>query len=158
MEKEIQIQFRLVDLSQLQFATLTNKWPEGEMQISNQINFSSETEQRTVRCVAHFEYKKNDITQLLISVQSTFEFSKESWSAMYNLQGDEWVLPVGLLQHLADTTIGATRGILAVRSEEAGFPRVMLPMMAAAQFIRNNLSLKRVKPSGIPIPISAGKA
>lgn len=158
MEKDIQIQFRLTDLRLLQFATLTDKWPEGEMQISNQINFSSETDQRLVRCVAHFEYKKNDITQLLLSVQTTFEFSKESWSAMYNLQGDEWVLPMGLVQHLADTTIGATRGILAVRSEEAGFPRVLLPMMAAAQFIHNNLSLKRVKQGAMPIPTTAGKA
>ena len=103
-----------------------------------------------MRCTAHFEYKKNDITQLILSVQAVFEFAREGWSAMYNLQGDEWVLPAGLVQHLADITIGATRGILAVRTEEAGFPRVVLPMMAAGQFIRNNLSLKRQvqKPAG----------
>ena len=83
------------------------------------------------------------ITQLIVTVQSTFEFAREGWSAMYNLQGDEWVLPAGLVQHMADITIGATRGILAVRTEEAGFPRVVLPIMAAGQFIRNNLSLKR---------------
>ncbi len=158
MEKDIQIQFRLTDLRLLQFATLTDKWPEGEMQISNQINFSSETDQRLVRCVAHFEYKKNDITQLLLSVQTTFEFSKESWSAMYNLQGDEWVLPAGLVQHLADTTIGATRGILAIRSEEAGFPRVILPMMAAVQFIHSNLRLKRLPQGGMPISSTSGMA
>lgn len=142
-QKQIQVQFRLLDVRQLQFATLTNEWPDGELQITNQIQFSSETDKRIVRCTAHFEYKKNDITQLILSVQAVFEFAREGWSAMYNLQGDEWVLPAGLVQHLADITIGATRGILAVRTEEAGFPRVVLPMMAAGQFIRNNLSLKR---------------
>ena len=58
-------------------------------------------------------------------------------------QGDEWVLPAGLVQHMADVTIGATRGILAMRSEENGLPRIILPMMAAAQFVKTNLSLKR---------------
>ncbi len=142
-QKQIQVQFRLLDVRQLQFATLTNEWPEGELQITNQIQFNSETDKRIVRCTAHFEYKKNDITQLIMSVQAVFEFAREGWSAMYNLQGDEWVLPAGLVQHMADITIGATRGILAVRTEEAGFPRVVLPIMAAGQFIRNNLSLKR---------------
>ena len=142
-QKQIQVQFRLLDVRQLQFATLTNEWPEGELQVTNQIQFNSETDKRIVRCTAHFEYKKNDITQLIMSVQAVFEFAREGWSAMYNLQGDEWVLPAGLVQHMADITIGATRGILAVRTEEAGFARVVLPIMAAGQFIRNNLSLKR---------------
>ncbi len=158
-QKQIQVQFRLLDVKQLQFATLTSEWPDGELQITNQIQFSSETEKRIVRCTAHFEYKKNDITQLIMSVQSAFEFAREGWSAMYNLQGDEWVLPVGLVQHLADITIGATRGILAIRTEEAGFPRVVLPMLAVNQFIRTNLSLKRnpQNPTA-PFPPVSGQA
>jgi hypothetical protein len=44
---------------------------------------------------------------------------------------------------MADVTIGATRGILAMRSEENGLPRIILPMMAAAQFVKTNHSLKR---------------
>ncbi|MCR4921815.1 MAG: hypothetical protein K5945_08965 [Bacteroidaceae bacterium] len=143
MEKQVQIQFRLLDIKPLQFVTLTNSWPEGDQQITNQLQFSSDTERRIVRCTANFEYKQNDITQLIITVQSSFEFAREGWSAMYRLQGDEWILPVGLVQHLADITIGATRGILAVRSEENGLPRIILPMMAAAQFVKTNLSLKR---------------
>ncbi len=142
-KKEIQIQFRLVDVNPLQFVNLADKWPEGEQQITNQLQFNSDTDHRLVRCTAHFEYKKNDITQLIIAVQCTYEFSRESWSAMYRLQGDEWVLPVGLVQHMADITIGATRGILAVKSEENGLPRIVLPMISVAQFVRNNLSLKR---------------
>ena len=142
-QKQIQVQFRLLDVRQLQFATLTNEWPDGELQITNQIQFNGETDKRIVRCTAHFEYKKNDITQLILGVQTVFEFTRDSWSTLYQLQGDQWVLPAGLVQHMADITIGATRGILAVRTEEAGFPRVVLPIMAAGQFIRNNLSLKR---------------
>ena len=158
-KKQIQVQFRLLDIKQLQFATLTNEWPDGELQITNQIQFSSETDKRIVRCTAQFEYKKNDITQLIMSVQSAFEFAREGWSAMYNLQGDEWVLPAGLVQHLADITIGATRGILAIRSEEAGFPRVVLPMLAVSQFIRNNLSLKRNPQNpATPFPPVIGQA
>ena len=153
MEKQVQIQFRLLDIRELQFVTLTNEWPEGELQITNQLQFSSETDKRIVRCSANFEYKKNDITQLIVTVQSTFEFAREGWSAMYRLQGDEWVLPVGLVQHMADVTIGATRGILAMRSEENGLPRIILPMMAAAQFVKTNLSLKRTPqaPSSQPL-------
>ena len=77
---------------------------------------------------------------------------------MYRLQGDEWVLPVGLVQHLADVTIGATRGILAIRSEENGLPRVILPMMAAAQFVKTDLHLKRNPQHTIPMPSAGGKA
>ena len=35
--KQIQVQFRLVDLRQIQFVNLANEWPQGEMQITNQI-------------------------------------------------------------------------------------------------------------------------
>ena len=62
---------------------------------------------------------------------------------MYQLQGDRWVLPAGLVQHLADITIGASRGILAVRTEEAGLPKQILPLLSPAQMIRDNLALPR---------------
>ena len=62
---------------------------------------------------------------------------------MYQLQGDQWVLPAGLVQHLADVTIGASRGILAVRTEEAGLPKQILPLLSPAQIIQNNLALPR---------------
>lgn len=142
-QKQIQVRFRLTDVSQLQFVKLTNEWPEGEMQIGNQLQFSSQTEKRVVFCTASFEYKRNDITQLMLTVRTTFEFEREGWSAMYQLQGDRWVLPAGLVQHLADITIGASRGILAIRTEEAGLPKQILPLLSPAQMIRDNLALPR---------------
>lgn len=149
-QKQIQIQFRLTDMQQLQFVTLTNEWPEGELQISNQLQFNCETDKRIVRCTAHFEYKKNDITQLILTVQSTFEFAREGWSAMYQLQGDEWILPAGLIQHMADITVNSARGVLAVRSEEAGLPRLVLPIMAPQQVIKNNIRFPRKPTPQVP--------
>lgn len=125
------------------------------MQISSQINFASDVDKRVVRCLLNLEFKKNDITQLILSVQTVFEFARESWSAMYQLKTDEWVLPAGLVQHLADITIGSARGILSVRSEEAGFKRVLLPLMNPAQMMRNNLSLRR---SPHEVPQTSGEA
>lgn len=142
-QQPIQIQFKLEDVQEIQFATLVNEWPTTEQQVNNQLQFNVETDKRLVHCVAQYEYKQNDITQLILTVQSTFEFQTESWSAMYNLQGDEWLLPAGLLQHLADITIGASRGILAVRTQEKGFPRVILPLVNVAQIIQNNLRVPR---------------
>lgn len=144
MEKQIQIQFKLLDVQQLQFLTLTNQWPEGELQIGNQLNFNCDTEKRLIRCTVRFEFKQNDITQLMLDVQTAFEFARESWSAMYNLQQDSWILPAGLMQHLADITIGSARGILAIRSDEAGFPRLMLPLINTAQFIQQNVRFPRM--------------
>ena len=77
-QKQIQIQFRLMDVRQLEFVNLANEWPEGEMQINNQLQFNCETDKRIVRCNANFEYKKNDITQLILGVQTVFEFTRES--------------------------------------------------------------------------------
>lgn len=142
-QKQIQIQFKLNDVRQVQFATLCNEWPEGELQVGNQINFSSDTQQRLVRCLLNVEYKKNDITQLILGVETVFEFSRESWSSMYDLNGDQWILPVGLVHHMADITIGSARGILAMRTEDAGFPRAILPMVNPQQFMRDNLCFKR---------------
>lgn len=142
-QQSIQIQFRLVNVEEVQFTTLTNEWPEEEMQVNNQLSFNVETDKRTVHCLTDFEYKLNDITQLILKVRTTFEFATESWSSMYHLQGDQWVLPAGLLHHLADITLGASRGILAVRTKDAGFKPVVLPLMSAAQVIKNNLSVPR---------------
>ena len=141
--KQIQVQFRLVDLRQIQFVNLANEWPQGEMQITNQIQFNSDTEKRIVNCIAHFEYKKNDITQLILAVQTTFEFACEGWSAMYQVKGDEWILPAGL-------TIDSARGILAIRSEEANLPRLVLPILSPAQVIKNNLRFPRKTSPQIP--------
>lgn len=152
MEKQIQIQFRLMDIEQLQFVNLANQWPEGELQINNQLQFNCETDKRTVHCKTHFEYKKNDITQLLFSVQTTFEFAREGWSAMYQLQGDQWILPAGLVQHMADLTINAARGILAMRSQEEGLPKLILPLINPGQILKNNISFKR-QPAATEMPI-----
>ena len=158
-QKQIQIQFRLVDVQELQFVNLSNKWPEGEIQVNNQLQFNCDTEKRLVRCVTNFEYKKNDITQLILGVQSVFEFAREGWSAMYDLNGDQWILPVGLVQHIADMTIGAARGILAIRSEEAGIPKQILPLINPGQILQSNISFKRTpQAKGMPIGNSGGNA
>ncbi len=150
-QKQIQIQFKLNDVRQVQFVTLCNEWPKGEMQVGNQINFSSDTQQRLVRCLLNIEYKQNDITQMMLGVEAIFEFSRESWSSMYDLNGDQWILPVGLVHHLTDITIGAARGILAVRTDDAGFPRAMLPLVNPQQFMRDTLRFPRT----VPTPPSA---
>lgn len=143
-QNQVQIQFRLVDVKELQFVNLANEWPDGEMQINNQLQFNCETDKRVVRCNASFEYKKNDITQLILSVQTIFEFTRDSWSSLYQLEGDQWVLPAGLVQHMADITIGSARGIMAIRSEEAGIPKQILPLVHPGQMLRNNIAFKRV--------------
>ena len=158
-QKQIQIQFRLVDVQELQFVNLSKQWPEGELQVNNQLQFNCETDKRLIRCVTNFEYKKNDITQLILGVQTVFEFAREGWSAMYDLNGDQWILPVGLVQHIADMTIGAARGILAIRSEEAGLPKLMLPLINPGQILKNNISFKRItRPNSIILNGSGGNA
>ena len=146
-QQQIQIQFKLNDVRQVQFVSLCNEWPEGELQVGNQINFSSDTQNRLVRCLLSIEYKKNDITQLMLSVESVFEFSRESWSSMYDLNGDQWIIPVGVVHHLTDVTIGAARGILAVRTDDAGFPRALLPMVNPEQVMREPLRFQRNVPN-----------
>ena len=158
-QKQIQIQFRLTDVQELQFVNLSKQWPEGELQVNNQLQFNGDTEKRLVRCVTNFEYKKNDITQLILGVQTVFEFAREGWSAMYDLNGDQWILPVGLVQHIADLTIGAARGILAIRTEEAGLPKQILPLINPGQILQSNISFKRTtQAKGMPIGNSGGNA
>ena len=57
-QKQIQIQFRLVDVQELQFVNLSKQWPEGELQVNNQLQFNCDTEKRVVRCVTNFETKR----------------------------------------------------------------------------------------------------
>ena len=57
---------------------------------------------------------------------------------------------------MADITISAARGIMAVRSEEAGIPKQILPLVNPGQMLRNNIAFKRVpqqQPSGNAIPL-----
>ena len=144
-QKQIQIQFRLMDVRQLQFVNLANEWPEGELQINNQLQFNAETDKRIVRCNANFEYKKNDITQLILGVQTVFEFTRDSWSTLYQLDGDQWVLPAGLVQHMADITIGSARGIMAVRSEEAGIRAALAKVISAKHADMLDYNLKALQ-------------
>ena len=87
---------------------------------------------------------------MMLGVETVFEFSRESWSSMYDLNGDQWILPVGLVHHLTDITIGAARGILAVRTDDAGFPRAMLPLVNPQQFMRDNLRFPRNAAPQVP--------
>lgn len=158
-KKQIQLQFRLKDVRLLQFVNLSNGWPEGDMQIGNQIQFNADTAQRMVMCNMNVEYKKNDLTQLIFGAQCVIEFSRESWSALYQLQGDQWIVPAELACHLADATLGAARGMLAIKSEEAGLPCLILPLMDPRQIVRENLRFPRQKSaSEMPLPPSAGNA
>ena len=149
-QQQIQIQFKLNDVRQVQFVTLCNEWPEGELQVGNQINFSRQRTRRFCVSLLKLENKKNDITQMMLGVETVFEFSRESWSSMYDLNGDQWILPVGLVHHLTDITIGAARGILAVRTDDAGFPRAMLPLVNPQQFMRDNLRFPRNAAPQVP--------
>jgi hypothetical protein len=45
---------------------------------------------------------------------------------------------------MADITIGSARGIMAIRSEEAGIPKQILPLVNPGQMLRNNIAFKRV--------------
>ncbi len=141
--KQIEIQFKLVDVVEVQFATLVDEWPEGDLRVSNQLRYQAETDKRRVHCMAHFDYKHNDVTQLLLKVETIFEFSPETWSNMYQLDGDEWILPAGLLQHMAEMAIGAARGILAVRTQDKGFPRLVLPIIFVKNIVKNNIRFPR---------------
>ncbi len=154
MEKQIQIQYKLLDIKQLQFVNIADQWPDGDLQIGQQLQFNCDTEKRVLVCKTHFEYKKNDITQLIFSMQTSIEFAREGWSAMYQLQGDQWVIPAGLLQHLAGLTIDAARGMLALRSEEAGLPKLILPLVNPAQILKNNISFRR-NPGQTAMPFNA---
>ncbi len=153
--KNVQVQYRLVDLKEVQFERLAKEWPTGEIQVGNQIHFQCDTEKRAIRCTANFEYKKDNVTLLLLCVQSVFDFAREGWSAMYHLEGDQWIIPAPLMQMLADVTISAARGILAVRSEEAGLPRQILPLMNPAQVLRENVRFPR-KPQAPSYPPAQG--
>ena len=78
---------------------------------------------------------------------------------MYDLKGDQWILPVGLVQHIADMTIGAARGILAIRTEEAGLPKQILPLINPGQILKSNISFKRTtQAKTVPVGDSAGNA
>ena len=64
---------------------------------------------------------------------------------------------------MADITIGSARGIMAVRSEEAGIPKQILPLVNPGQMLRNNIAFKRVPsqqhPTGtIPMDGTLGTA
>ena len=75
------------------------------------------------------------------------------------MQGDQWVVPAELACHLADLTLGAARGMLSVKSEEAGLPRLILPLLNPHQVVRGNLLFPRQRSaSEVPLPPSAGNA
>ncbi len=143
--KTIQLKYRLIDIDEMQFHSFVNEWSKEEMQVGSKLDFNPDVMKRTVRCVVESEYKLNDITQLIIQVQNTFEFTADSWSALYQLQGDQWLLPAGLLQQMADATINSARGILAVRTKDLGFPAVLLPPVDVRKVVNKNLIVPRRK-------------
>ncbi len=143
--KQLQIQYKLADMKELQFALFADEWPPEQVQLANQLQYTADTAERIVRCTARIEYKLGKETQLLLMWQSTFEFSRDSWSSLYNLEGDEWIVPVALLRHFADLTIGAMRGALVVHAGEKGFPAPLLPNMAIARVVKNNIRFPRLQ-------------
>lgn len=125
MDKEILYQF--IGMEILQFATFEENYSDEnpEVEISNNLQFSYNFEDRTVKCVTSVILTQDKVAVLKCELASFF--CLENGTAESLAQNGTFHAPSELLAQFASLTYGAIRGVIFTKTTGSPLNKIILP-------------------------------
>lgn len=123
MKKETNaIGFRLSQINTRQFAILGDAPAVGAtIQENIEFSFGALKEEKIIGCLFHYTLSDGEKPFLTIEVSCDFKINDESWLQLTEKGENDLILSKGFAQHLANITVGTTRGILHSKTENTPF-------------------------------------
>lgn len=118
MQKEKAIEFSLRQIETVQFATFGDGKCDVDL-LNQQIEFSfgASYENYIIGCIFHYTLAIEDKPFITIEVACHFNVEEEFWKQLINIKVKKLSLPKKFAQHLANITVGTSRGVLHSKTE-----------------------------------------
>ncbi len=123
--------FALSKITTEQFEVTESNLPaEGaEIGIKMNFRFSANASQKMIGIFTNFNFHNGDKQFINVEGGCHFDIQPVDWDTMLNNEKTELTVPRELLRHLAEVTVGATRGILHARTENTDLNSFHLPII-----------------------------
>lgn len=140
MENKPKIGFSLHKIIDQQFAIIEESYNENEeVNLSTEINFAFDKENRIVVVFTKFIYLQNNIPFIIIEIGFQFMFDEPTWNNFYNIETKKITIPKQIAQHLSVITIGTARGILHTKTEGSKFNMFLLPSINVTEILKEDV-------------------
>ncbi|MFZ4753755.1 MAG: hypothetical protein ACOYLG_10460 [Chitinophagaceae bacterium] len=138
MEEEKIIQFQLIGIKTVEFATFEQDFvADGEFMVNTNLNYSFHLEDKVVIVNAKFIFLCNEKPVIAIAVNCYFNLRQ--WDEYYSESEQKLTLPKNLAQHIAVITIGTTRGVLHTKTEGTLLNSLLLPSINVLELVPNDI-------------------
>jgi hypothetical protein len=123
MKKEsATISFTLQGIETKQFATFGNG-PLDTQNIHEQIEFTfgADEAHHIIACIFRYTLMEVKKVFLVVEISCDFQLDSQDWKPLIDKKDKKLILPKGFVQHLANITVGITRGVVHAKTENTPF-------------------------------------
>jgi hypothetical protein len=140
MKKEKNYAFALKSIKTEQFAIIEDCFKNGEkVELNSNVGFAADKATTTIAIFTGFRFEQNNIPFLLIETSCYFQIGEANWNTFSN--NASLIMPKGFMQQLLSLAIGTARGVLHSKTENSTFNRFVLPILDAANLIKEDVVL-----------------
>lgn len=137
-QEPVNINFRLINITTESFNKVDVEKENGTLDLNFDFQFGVNNEKRFVKTISKFKFLLDQQEVMDIAVSCEFEFEETGWN--YFIQGENLVLPKGLLENLAMFAMNTTRGVLHAKTEGHKYNKMFIPMIGG-EFIKQDLAI-----------------
>lgn len=142
MDKNVQLQYRYLKITDEQFATFEENYdPTASVEFQNSVSFSFNYAQNVLTCSETITYLQNEKIILKLGLNSIFLIHPDSVAA---LEEDGVVCcPKELLWQFASLNYGTMRGVLYDRTKNLELNTLVLPPFFFDSLIKDDIKFAR---------------
>lgn len=137
-QQPVNINFRLINITTESFNIVDVEKDNGTLDLNFDFQFGVNNEKRFVKTISKFKFNLDQQEVMEIAVSCEFEFEEAGWN--FFIQGENLVLPKGLLEQLAMFTMNTSRGVLHSKTEGHKYNKMFIPMIGG-EFIKQDLAI-----------------
>ena len=135
------IGFALSRLNLDQFAIIDEAYDEDkDIGLVTGLKFGADVEEKRIKCTIRISFEQDDRPFLILVASNEYSIDHSAWSAFTRTEDKKMVLPKGFMAHLAMLTVGTSRGMLHVKTENTKFNRYFLPTINVAEMINDDVT------------------
>ena len=124
-QQPVNINFRLINITTESFNIVDVEKDNGTLDLNFDFQFG-----------VKFNLDQQEVMEIAVSCE--FEFEEAGWN--FFIQGENLVLPKGLLEQLAMFTMNTSRGVLHSKTEGHKYNKMFIPMIGG-EFIKQDLAI-----------------
>ena len=138
------IRYRIKQIRTPQFAIFPENYIKEEKSVDIQatVNFYVHKSLGFIKCTIGIEYAQKNKVLLKIVVECVFELSPDAVEEITKTK----VVKVDVLRYIATIAVGATRGVIAAKTENTELNNIVLPPINLVDLVKEDLVLKDSEP------------